>query len=173
MTIAIVNDSILYFENQTPNVGNYIQNDATGTISNKDAIGVWIDAHFNGMRYSRYTHSGQAYLAQESQTFHIGIGSASIIDSLIISWPSGIVDKYFDILPNRKIFVTEDCNSSGTISLNDIPIVTNRYYHQTIHSHGTVRDSIEFRVSDFAVLLPTFEVEPMATFLIDINGCHL
>lgn len=124
------------------------------------------------MRYSRYTHSGQAYLAQESQTIHIGIGSANIIDSLILTWPSGIIDKYYDILPNRKIFITENCDANGTINLNHIPIVTNQYYHQTIHSQGTVIDSIEFHVSECALLLPTFEVEPMSTFLIDINGCQ-
>lgn len=86
---------------------NYIKIDLTGTVSNRNGVGAWIDCYADGIRQIRYTYAGEDYLAQDSQYEIFGLGQAESIDSLIISWPSGIIDSYYDIAPNQTLELIE------------------------------------------------------------------
>lgn len=79
---------------------NFISLTFEGTVSNKDAVGTVAEVFFNGMQNIRLKQFGESYLAQNSGKEIVGLGSASIVDSLIIKWPSGLTDKYFNIIAN-------------------------------------------------------------------------
>jgi len=86
---------------------NYLKLDLTGTTSNKNAIGSWIDCFANGVHQVRYTYAGEDFLAQDSQYEIFGLGQASIVDSLIISWPSGLIESYYAIETNQTLVLIE------------------------------------------------------------------
>ncbi len=68
-----------------------------GTVSNRQGIGTWIHVHAGGKRYSHYTVCGENYLGQNSHNVHFGLGEATIIDSVVVQYLSGHVDRYFDL----------------------------------------------------------------------------
>ncbi len=171
ITVAGKDDPLLFYKNTSVQAGNYVKLNLTGTVSNKDAVGVWVKAYCDANVYSRFTHAGQAYLSQESKTVHIGLGQTETIDSLYVLWPSGITDQYYNLNVNRHYHLYENCIQNDTLELSSTPILHNSYHNQIIHSAGTVVDSIEFHVSDYAQLDSSFQVLPMSTFLIDIDGC--
>jgi len=60
------------------------------TFSNRDGYGTKIVANLdNGLTLYREHHCGSGLAAQNTNTIHLGIGTASAIRELIVLWPSG------------------------------------------------------------------------------------
>lgn len=103
---------------------NWLKVTLEGLISNRDGIGSWIEAYLDGQRISRYTHCGISYASQHSNTEIIGMGSHTQIDSLLIRWPSGLVNKLEQVDANQTLHIVEDTasvvvNSSEVIATPD------------------------------------------------------
>lgn len=90
----------IYLNNNNP--GNYFKLSLEGTVSNSDGIGTLVKVHTGNVIQTKYSMCGDQYLSQNSQWLHFGLGEYSTIDSLILIWPSGIIDKYFDIPVNQS-----------------------------------------------------------------------
>ncbi len=89
-----------------------------GNPSNKSGIGakVMIRALINGnpVWLSRAVE-GQSGYCGENLDLHFGLGSAVIIDTIRVEWPSNTTQTFTGISPNRKISIDE---STGIIGLN-------------------------------------------------------
>jgi hypothetical protein len=86
------------------NVGgsnNFLALTLEGTISNSDAIGTNVKAFFGGQQAMRLKQFGESYIAQNSGKEIFGLGENEIVDSLIIEWPNGLIEKYFNIVSNH------------------------------------------------------------------------
>jgi hypothetical protein len=89
------------WQNNMPQ-NNWVKVQLKGVLSNRDGIGSWVDVWTNGIKRSFFTHCGEGFLSQSSFTEHLGLGASASIDSLLVSWPSGWVDKYFNLDANQK-----------------------------------------------------------------------
>ena len=76
---------------------NYTQIGLTGQLSNTMGVGSWIAVSAGGVTQSKSIHCGENYLGQEGFYEHFGLGGTPFVDSLKIEWPSGIIDKYYDL----------------------------------------------------------------------------
>ena len=85
-----------------------------GTSSNKDGIGAKIELTANGTKQYYYTLCGEGYLGQNTQTKIIGIGDASLIDEVKVTWLNGSIDVINDLLPNQTITLIEGENALYT-----------------------------------------------------------
>ncbi|HWA06624.1 MAG TPA: FG-GAP-like repeat-containing protein, partial [Ignavibacteria bacterium] len=98
---------------------NWINIYCKGVISNRSAIGTRLTASalINGVRVKQVREiNGQTgYNAMNSLNVELGLGNASVIDTLIIKWPSGITDTYFSLSLNRFITAVEN---QGIIGIN-------------------------------------------------------
>ncbi len=99
----------MVWQNQNTNANNFVKVELVGTLSNRDGIGSWIEVYAGGETYYRYTHSGIAFLAQNSSYENIGIGTAATIDSIKVKWLSGMEDVRYNVSINQKITITESC----------------------------------------------------------------
>jgi hypothetical protein len=89
------------------NTNNWIKIALEGRVSNRDGIGSWIEVHAGALTVSHYTHCGIGYLAQNSATTIIGLDTNSSIDSIVVRWLSGHVDRLYTLSPNQKITIIE------------------------------------------------------------------
>lgn len=80
-----------------PGTHHFVKVALEGTYSNRDAIGTWIDVYANGLHQEVYTMAGENYLAQDSQYEVFGLGTATVVDSLVITWPRGLVEKFYGL----------------------------------------------------------------------------
>lgn len=82
-----------------------------GTISNRDGIGakVRVQATVGGrsLWQLREVSGGSGRASQNDLRAHFGLGDATIIDTLRIEWPSGIVQELRDVAPRQFLTVTE------------------------------------------------------------------
>ncbi len=98
---------------------NWIKIHLEGVQSNRDAIGCWIDVYANGARQRKFTQTSIGYQAQNSQYQIFGLGTGSVIDSIVISWPSGIKDRMENVTPNQKVKITEGDYPIPAVSLEE------------------------------------------------------
>jgi hypothetical protein len=91
----------------TPNENNFLRIKGEGVISNRDAIGVKYRLYVDGELSYRMSKSGESYLVQGSRWQHFGLGAAETADSLVVTWPSGLIDVYYDLPANCSIAVVE------------------------------------------------------------------
>jgi hypothetical protein len=78
-----------------------------GTVSNRMAIGSWVLLYANGNQYVHYTRCGENFVSQDSQHHIFGLGSATIVDSIIVEFPNGHVDRYYDLSVNQSYLFKE------------------------------------------------------------------
>ena len=61
------------------------------------------------------TTCGENYLGQNSRWEHFGLGLATGIDSITVHWPSGVLDKYYNLQPNQSLVFMEGEGSPSQI----------------------------------------------------------
>lgn len=120
MDVVVVNalgDPMLIWENQTDNDNHWLKVNLEGVESNRDGIGSWIEVYLDGQKQVRYTQCGTAYLAQNTQTEHFGLGSFETLDSVIVRWQSGTIDKFENVQANQIMEVLEGMTITSTIDI--------------------------------------------------------
>ena len=82
-----------------------------GTTSNRSAIGAIVKIHatINGMAtwQMREVNAQNTFQGQNDLRVHFGLGDANSIDTLIIIWPSGTIDTYYNYPVNVFYQMTE------------------------------------------------------------------
>jgi enediyne biosynthesis protein E4 len=65
-----------------------------GTRSNRDGIGAKITVVVHKRRIIDEVRSGSSYESQNDIRVPFGLGSAAKVDSVVVRWPSGLVERY-------------------------------------------------------------------------------
>jgi hypothetical protein len=60
-----------------------------GTRSNRDGLGATVRVHAAGQTYTKYMDGKSGYLSQSIHPLYFGLGAATKIDRVEVSWPSG------------------------------------------------------------------------------------
>jgi enediyne biosynthesis protein E4 len=98
---------------------NWIMLNLEGVLSNKSAIGAIVklkaEISGNSVWQMRKVVGQNGYCGQNLQ-IHFGLGDATQIDSLVIQWPSGIIQNVEGLNINNYNIVVEDTN---TVSVNN------------------------------------------------------
>ncbi len=106
--IIVVNDGVpQHVFSNSGNTNNHIKITPKGSVSNLNAIGARVEVFANGQHQTQMVFCGDAMCAQNSQHKIFGLGSAMVVDSVIITFPSGIVMKEYDLLANENYQILE------------------------------------------------------------------
>ena len=121
------------------NVGtgnNWLQIDLEGTVSNRDGIGARILATTpDGKTQLRENSGGIHWSQQDQKRVHFGLAQNEKVSELVIHWPSGTVQKLWDIPVNQLLHVVEastasrpgDVNQDGEVNLLDFASVVKHF----------------------------------------------
>lgn len=101
------------------NQGNYFKLSLEGTVSNFDGIGTLVKVYTGSNVQTKFMMCGDQYLSQNSQWLHFGLGNYSVIDSIVLKWPSGIIDKYLAVEANQRINYREGGGIIASISIEN------------------------------------------------------
>ncbi len=114
--------------NDCPNLGNtnnYIFFDLEGGgipgYSNKNGIGAIVKIYGCWGVQVREVHSGEGYGIQNSFAVHFGLGACTSIDSVIVQWPSGIVDEMLTLPGDAHYTIVEGAFPTATGNINNHP----------------------------------------------------
>ena len=102
------------WSNKTANENNWLKVKLEGVISNRDGIGNTIEINIDGQSQYRYTLAGEGYLAQNSFYEFFGIGNATEVDYVKVTWTAtGESEIINNIAANQAITIKE---GSGVLS---------------------------------------------------------
>ncbi len=87
------------------NTGNYLICKLTGCSSNKCAIGAKVKIKIGSSIQIREISSGDGN--EDMLWAHFGLGLSTIIDSMIVNWPSGNIQRLAHISANQTISIDE------------------------------------------------------------------
>ncbi|MGB7547567.1 MAG: CRTAC1 family protein [Terracidiphilus sp.] len=75
--------------NVSTNTGHWVAIKLIGTKSNRDGIGARVDLYAGGKRYMEERVAESGYLSQNDDRLHFGLGAATVVDKIVVHWPSG------------------------------------------------------------------------------------
>jgi enediyne biosynthesis protein E4 len=88
-------------------MGHSLRVKLVGTKSNRDGLGAIVRVTSGQDRQWQMLRSGSSYLSQSELVLTFGLGSAAKADSLEIQWPSGQVEKLFNINAGQTVSIQE------------------------------------------------------------------
>src|SRR5690606_25959583 len=80
------------FLNNSVSDRHWIKVNLSGITTNKSGVGAQIDVISGSLRMMREINTGVGYRSQNQIRAHFGLDNNTIADSIIVRWPSGIVD---------------------------------------------------------------------------------
>lgn len=89
------------------NANHYIKLDLVGHYSNSQAIGAKIEVYANGEHQTQTVFCGSGLCVQNSQHKIFGLGASMTADSVIVSFPSGIVMKEYNLPADSNYVIHE------------------------------------------------------------------
>jgi PKD repeat protein len=99
------------YQNITQAGNNWAKFDLTGTLSNRSALGAKVKLkatiNSNSLWQYREVNAQNGFNSQNSLRVHFGLGDASIVDSVIVIWPSGTNDVLTNLSVNDLYSITE------------------------------------------------------------------
>jgi hypothetical protein len=106
--VVTANDGpVRVLHNETANANHWILLKLTGHKSNRDAIGASVKlTTAGGAQYATVT-TASSYLSSGDKRLHFGLGQASVVQSIEIRWPSGIVESLKDVAADRIVAIDE------------------------------------------------------------------
>jgi hypothetical protein len=122
--------SIMYHNLGTETVNNWIGFDLWGTASSKDPLGTLVTLYTGDMKLVRYTKAGTTFKLQHNPYIHFGIGQATSIDSVVISWPLG----------TKQVLINPEINQ----------------YHKIKESSGTSVEKLKSTIPEKIALLQNY-----------------
>lgn len=99
------------------NTNNWIAFELEGVTSNRDAVGAQTRIYGPWGVQMREVRAGESYGINNSFNAHFGLGLESDIDSVVVNWPSGLVDTYTNLSGGQYYTLLE-----GTCIAPDIEV---------------------------------------------------
>jgi hypothetical protein len=93
--------------NDGANANHWLEVFLIGTKSNRDGIGASLKLTSEGVVRIEQAKGGTSYMSASDPRIHFGLGKRSTIESLVITWPSGLQEKLANVPVDRIIAVKE------------------------------------------------------------------
>jgi hypothetical protein len=157
--------------NETTTDHQWIKIDLEGVLSNRDGIGARINVYTAGIQQTRYTTCGTGFMGQHSETLNLGVGSYSMIDSIVVCWPTGHIDRLTEVESGQTLLIIEGSTTDGDITIDpDVSLAV------STEVPGQPANRLNFRLfpnpvnSTLWVAWDSKEQVPSSIYLLDTNG---
>jgi len=105
--VANVSERPQLLRNDTVGAGHWLRLRLEGTRSNRSAIGARVTLKAGSQQASAEVATGGSYLSQSDLRLHFGLGSATVVDSVSVSWPSGVVQVLTHVAVDQQHVIRE------------------------------------------------------------------
>jgi len=87
---------------------HFMQVKLVGSTSNRDGLGTFVKVHAAGRTYTQYADGKSGYLAQSAMPLYFGLGDATKVEKVEVTWPSGLKQILTEGLPvNQTVTIRE------------------------------------------------------------------
>ncbi|MBV9848346.1 MAG: CRTAC1 family protein [Armatimonadetes bacterium] len=97
----------LLLHNESRVSGHWLSFALIGTRSNRDGYGASVTVTAGGLTQTRWCHADGSYLSSSDKRVHVGLGAATVAQSVTVRWPSGAVTTLRNVPADRQLTVQE------------------------------------------------------------------
>jgi hypothetical protein len=133
--LDVLNSQGSWYKNDG-NDNNWIKINTVGTTSNKNGIGARLQLVSALGTQIRDIRSGEGFRYMSTLTGHFGIGEDTSIQTLTITWPSGIVD----VISNPAINTTHTITEGSTLEVVDYNLENTVLYPNPTHNFIQIKN---------------------------------
>ena len=112
------------FRNTTNGANNWLQIRCIGTVSNRSALGTRVRVPSVVEGEARWqVREVQARSGRQGQSglrVHFGLAEAAAVDSVVVTWPSGIEQVLEDVAPNQELTIVEEGEAGNTTAAEGV-----------------------------------------------------
>ncbi len=159
----VFDNGTIYINNTNSN--NWLAINTVGTVSNLNGIGARVEITTASGTQIRDVRSGEGFRFMSSLNTHFGLGTDNDINSIIVYWPSGIIDNISNPVINSTITIVEGSTLGiEDISLSDLSLYPNPVKDRlNIKTSGSLIDKVAtvFDVSGRKVFSQKLKVESL------------
>ncbi len=167
LVVNTLNHPALIYRNES--VSNYISVKLRGAKRNTSGIGARVSVWVSGMHHMQEQFPSRGFQSSIDHVLSFGIGNATIADSVVVIWPSGLQSKVSQVAAGTRLVLSEtDAHEiSFPLSTPQVPNI------KLIDNHGISFRHIQDEVRDFTILptLPYWRSTHGAALAVaDVNG---
>lgn len=146
--------------------GNFLKVKLHGNDGNTGGIGAKITLYHKGKLMTRTLSPQRGFQSSVDPTLHFGLGTTAVIDSMIIEWPRGEVEKQYAVKTGQLLTVNQQDAKAGEVKLHKpAPLFAEK--KNVIDVRHRENDFIDFKVQG---LLPRmYSTEGPALAAADVN----
>jgi hypothetical protein len=111
--LAVRNNRNKLLNNNLSSGHHWLHLDLDGTTSNASAIGARVRLVSGGRSQIREVSGGSGFCTQNSLAVEFGLGQHTSADTIEIRWPSGTMDRLFDVAADTLLRIEEGVTSAG------------------------------------------------------------
>jgi enediyne biosynthesis protein E4 len=111
--ISNMNGPVALLVNQVRNANHWIGLRTVGTKSNRDGIGARLQVHAGDRTLVDEVRSGSSYDSHSDMRLHFGLGSTTKVDWVEVRWPSGLVERFTALAPDKIHTLKEGSGSAS------------------------------------------------------------
>jgi hypothetical protein len=107
LLITDLDASPVLLRNEVRSPGHWLRIKTIGTKSNRDGFGARVEMTADGSTRYAEVRAGSSFESSSDPRVHFGLGAATKVDSIVIHWPSGQVDKLGPEAVDHELVVRE------------------------------------------------------------------
>ena len=105
--ISVLDGSPVLLRNQTQKRGHWLRIRTVGTRSNRDGFGARVELKAGGMTQNAEVRANSSFESASDPRLHFGLGSATRVESIVVRWPSGKVDRIEGEAAGQELVIEE------------------------------------------------------------------
>lgn len=114
----------LLYMNQTVNANHWLKVRVRGVQSNQDGYGSRIRIVADGIAQILELDGGSSHASQSTTVAHFGVGSATFVDSVMVTFPSGTVQIVLNQNSDQTILVNEDVVTGQSEPISSMVLIS-------------------------------------------------
>lgn len=127
---AFLYENTLYDGKEKKSENNFLRIKLTGYQKNKSGLGTKVTVNYDGKTQFHDHSIYRGYLSTVEDVIHFGIGTSQTIDTLIVVWPDGNIQKLNNISVNQVLEVDHNASQKNT----------NQKTHEVGENNGALRE---------------------------------
>jgi hypothetical protein len=171
-----INDEAFVYRNTLSNEAkedsvHYLKIGLVGTEPNLQAIGTRIKLYSNGQMQFLQNYPVRGYLSSMERTIHAGLGRSTQVDSIIVTWPNGDVQRLMNIKANSQVNITQVAGTKSQLRADAAKLLQKSSSILAIQFKHEEEDRIDFNIQ--RTLPHKFSQSGPGISVGDVNGDNL
>jgi hypothetical protein len=105
--ISVLDGSPVLLRNQTEKRGHWLRIKTVGTRSDHDGFGARVEIKAGTMTQNAEVRANSSFESASDPRVHFGLGSATRVESIVVHWPSGKVDRLNGEAADQELVIEE------------------------------------------------------------------